>query len=170
MSPHPPSGLPGFARDLPGVLRRLDAQDAFVEEKGLAIAIHTRRLPQSRQVFDRLLPELSDLARRHELVVEPGKEVVEIRGAGMDKGQPVRRLAEGLHARGFLYAGDDLGDVEAFEALDALEAEGLATLRVAVDPAEDSALGASADLVAGGPEGVLELLERFAREARAHGS
>ena len=44
VSPRPPQGLSGFLRDLPRVLREADAADAFVEDKGLAIAVHTRRL------------------------------------------------------------------------------------------------------------------------------
>ncbi len=46
----------------PSLLRRLDAADAFVEEKGLAVAVHTRRLPDPAGAFDRLLPELEKLA------------------------------------------------------------------------------------------------------------
>ena len=78
-SPPPPEGLTGFERDLPVLLRRLDAEDAFVEQKGLAVAIHTRRLDNGEEVFDRVLPELRDLAQRHELTVEPGRAVVEDR-------------------------------------------------------------------------------------------
>ena len=44
VSPRPPHGLSGFLRELPGLLRKADAGDAFIEDKGLAIAVHTRRL------------------------------------------------------------------------------------------------------------------------------
>src|SRR5688572_21089058 len=40
ISPRPPHGLASFLRELPGVLRRCDALDAFVEDKGLAVAVH----------------------------------------------------------------------------------------------------------------------------------
>ena len=44
ISPRPPHGLSTFERELPGLLRRADAAGAHVEEKGLAVAVHTRRL------------------------------------------------------------------------------------------------------------------------------
>ncbi len=44
ISPRPPHGLASFTADLPRLLRRLDAEDAHIEEKGLAVAVHTRRL------------------------------------------------------------------------------------------------------------------------------
>ena len=45
VSPRPPRGLATFERDLPRTLRQADAADAYVEDKGLAVAVHTRRLP-----------------------------------------------------------------------------------------------------------------------------
>ena len=117
VSPRPPRGLASYLGALPSLLRRLDAADAFVEEKGLAVAVHTRRLPDPAGAFARLLPELEKLATDAGLVVEPGRQVIEARAPGMDKGQVVRKLAEDLSASGFLFAGDDLGDLEAFEAV-----------------------------------------------------
>jgi trehalose 6-phosphate phosphatase len=76
----------------------------------------------------------------------------------MDKGQVVRRVVQEAGARGFLFAGDDLGDLEAFDAVDALRAEGLATLLVCARSQEESALIERADVVVPGPEGVLDVL------------
>src|SRR5215218_1263483 len=42
ISPRPPHGLATFGRELPRVLRGADAADAFVEDRGLAVAVHTR--------------------------------------------------------------------------------------------------------------------------------
>ncbi|MGZ4449200.1 MAG: trehalose-phosphatase, partial [Nocardioides sp.] len=117
VSPRPPHGLATFLRDLPRVLRASDAADAFLEDKGLAVAVHTRRLPDPDAAFARLLPPLRELAASHDLVVEPGRNVVEVRSPGMHKGLAVEALAEELEAGGFLFAGDDLGDLEAFEAV-----------------------------------------------------
>src|SRR5689334_11443178 len=115
VSPRPPAGLSRFLGALPGTLRRAGAQDAFVEEKGLAVAVHTRRLADASAAYDRLLPLLGDLASEHGLAVEPGRQVIEVRPPGTDKGAVVRMLVEELDAEGFLFAGDDLGDVEAFK-------------------------------------------------------
>jgi trehalose 6-phosphate phosphatase len=167
VSPRPPQGLSGFLRELPRVLRDAAASDAFVEEKGLAIAVHTRRLDDPEGAFERLEPRLRDLAGRYELVIEPGRNVIEVRSPGMDKGTVVRDLARDLEAGGFVFAGDDLGDIEAFAAVEELRSQGLPTLLVCSASEEESALVARSDVVVGGPEGVLGLLRRFAAEARA---
>src|SRR5262245_22991800 len=165
VSPRPPHGLSSFLRDLPAVLRQAEANDAFVEEKGLAVAVHTRRLADAEAAFERLLPALAQLAHRHDLVVEPGRNVVEIRAPGMDKGAAVHKLADDLAAGGFLFAGDDLGDVEAFKAVIDLRSTGLPTLLVCSASQEQAALVDLADLVVDGPAGVLGFLRRFTDDA-----
>jgi trehalose 6-phosphate phosphatase len=161
VSPRPPRGLSAFLRDLPRVLRDADAADAFVEDKGLAIAVHTRRLDDPVGAYDRLLPRLTELAERRGLAVEPGRNVIEMRSPGMDKGVVVRKLAAEVDAGGFLFAGDDLGDVEAFEAVAELRDRGLATLLVCSASQEESTLLELSDVVVPGPDGVLDLLRRF---------
>jgi trehalose 6-phosphate phosphatase len=165
VSPPPPRGLSGFLRDLPRALREADAAEAFVEEKGLAIAAHTRRLDEPAAAFDRLLPRLNELAERYGLVVEPGRNVIEVRSPGADKGTVVRHLAEEVGAGGFLFAGDDLGDVEAFEAVADLRRQGLPTLLVCSASQEESTLVDLADVVVPGPDGVLTLLRRLTADA-----
>lgn len=165
LSPRPPHGLASFMRGLPRVLREAGAADAWVEEKGLAVAVHTRRLPDPAGAFERLLGPLTDLAHDHELGIEPGRNVLEVRSPGMHKGVAVHTLVDELDARGFLFAGDDLGDVEAYRALDELAARGLPVLRVCSASEEQNALAELADLVVPGPEGVLDLLRGFAADA-----
>ena len=167
VSPRPPRGLATYLGALPKLLRQLDAADAFVEEKGLAVAVHTRRLPDPAGAFDRLLPALEKLAEDNGLVVEPGRQVIEARAGGTDKGQVVRNLAEKLPAGGFLFAGDDLGDVEAFDAVAELREQGLATLLVCSGSEEQHALAARADLVVDGPDGVLEFLRQLTSDAQS---
>ncbi|MGH3361253.1 MAG: trehalose-phosphatase [Nocardioides sp.] len=167
ISPRPPPGLSTFLGELRGLLRRADAAEAFVEEKGLAVAIHTRRLPDADAAFDRLLPVLAEAATRHRLTLEPGRLVIEVRAAGMDKGQVVRTLAEELSAGGFLFAGDDLGDVDAFDAVAGLRDGGLPTLLVCSGSDEQRALADLADVVVDGPDGVLDLLRTFTADARS---
>ena len=162
----PPRGLATFERDLPRTLRLAGAADAYLEDKGLAVAVHTRRLPDPEGAFERLLPPLRELAQRHGLVIEPGRAVIEVRSPGSHKGMVVERLAADRDARGFLFAGDDLGDVEAFDALADLAKQGMATLKVCSASSEASALIPLADVVVRGPEGVLDLLRRLTADAR----
>jgi trehalose 6-phosphate phosphatase len=167
ISPRPPHGLASFLRDLPGVLRRSDALDAYVEDKGLAVAVHTRRLEDPEAAFVRLLPALADTAKSHDLIVEPGRNVVEIRSPGMHKGNVVESLAADLHAGGFMFVGDDLGDIDAFQAVMALRQRGVPTLLVCSASDEESTLLAMSDLVVNGPEGVLEFLAQFSKDVAA---
>jgi trehalose 6-phosphate phosphatase len=170
ISPRPPHGLSTFERDLPGLLRRADAVGAHVEEKGLAVAVHTRRLDDPAGAFERLLPLMGEQAARHGLVLEPGRNVIEVRSDGMHKGNAVETLARDQSAGGFLFAGDDLGDVQAFEAVAALRDQGLPTLLVAAASEEQTALVPLADVVVQGPDGVLELLRRLTADATARTS
>jgi trehalose 6-phosphate phosphatase len=164
VGPRPPQGLATFLRELPRTLREADAADAHVEEKGLAVAVHTRRLPEPEAAFARLLPVLQEQADAHDLIVEPGRNVIEVRSDGMDKGLVVDRLITQLDAKGFLFAGDDLGDVDAFETVTAYAAEGLPTLLVCSASDEQSALVPLSDVVVEGPEGVLGLLRRLTED------
>jgi trehalose 6-phosphate phosphatase len=82
----------------------------------------------------------------------------------MDKGLVVDRLITRLDAKGFLFAGDDLGDVDAFETVAAYAEEGLPTLLVCSASEEQSALADLADVVVPGPDGVIELLRRLAAD------
>ncbi len=44
ISPRPPHGLASLVAELPRLLRRLGMEDVHLEEKGLAVAVHTRRV------------------------------------------------------------------------------------------------------------------------------
>jgi trehalose 6-phosphate phosphatase len=161
VSPRPPQGLATFLRDLPRLLRRHDAEDAYVEMKGLAVAVHTRRLEDPAAAFDRLLPVLTDAAKAHDLMVEPGRNVVEIRSPGMHKGTAIEVLAEEQDAGAFVFVGDDLGDIDAFNAVLGLRRKGLPTLLVCSGSDEEGSLAELADAVVPGPDGVLDFLRRL---------
>lgn len=166
-SPRPPVGLASFERELPAVLRAADAADAFVEEKGLAVAVHTRRMADPAAALERLRGPVADLAERHHLTLEPGRNVIEIRSGEMHKGQAVRAFVAEQGATGIVFGGDDLGDVEAFEAVRAMRADGLPGLVVCSASHEQPDLVALADVVVDGPAGVVELLSRLAAPLRA---
>jgi trehalose 6-phosphate phosphatase len=161
VSPEPPPGLGAFAAELPRLLSRADAAEAWIEEKGLAVAVHTRRLEDPQAAYDRLLPVLSEAATSHDLDVEPGRAVIEVRAHGMHKGAAVHQLVEELGLRGMVFCGDDLGDVEAFKAVEELRGQGLPGLLVCSASAEQTALTDLADVVVEGPGGVLGMLREL---------
>lgn len=158
ITPKPPPGLSGLIAELPRLLRRADAADAWIEEKGLAVAIHTRRLVDPGGAFDRLLPLLSAAAQERHLSVEPGRFVIEIRASGMDKGKALHALVSEFEAGAVVFVGDDLGDVPAFEAVLEMRVAGLPALLVCSGSVEQSALRDLSDLVVDGPDGVMDFL------------
>jgi trehalose 6-phosphate phosphatase len=167
LEPSPPHGLANLLRDLPGLLLEAGVEDAHVEDKGIAVAVHTRRLPDPRAAFDRLVGPLTAAATRHGLTVEPGRSVVEVRGPGMDKGEALRLVRREVGADGVLFAGDDLGDIEAFQAVKALREQGSPGFLVCSGSREQQALVDLADVVVDGPDGVMRLLDQFTLDARA---
>lgn len=166
VSPRPPAGLVSFERDLPTALAAAAARDAYIEGKGLAVAVHTRRMPDPEGAYDRLVAPLTDLAHRHGLTVEPGRNVIEIRSGGMDKGIALRTFVEEQRAGGVVFVGDDLGDVEAFEAVRDLRRDGLPGLVVCSASEEQPTLVDLADVVVDGPDGVVAFLRELTTATR----
>ena len=166
ISPKPPRGLATFTSGLPRLLRRADAADAWIEEKGLAVAVHVRRLEDPEAAYDRLLPLLTESARSHDLDVEPGRAVIEVRAHGMHKGASVHRLVEQLGARAVVFGGDDLGDVEAFKAVEELRGQGLPGLLLCSASDEQNVLADRADVVVPGPGGILDALRELTADIR----
>jgi trehalose 6-phosphate phosphatase len=130
-----------------------------VERKGLSLTLHYRSAPEQEAATEAYV---TDEALRSGLVARPARMSWELHPPiEVDKGTAVLELAEDFEAVAF--AGDDLGDLPGFDALDELAARGVATLRIAVDSAEAPIeLLDRADVVVEGPEGLLELLESLA--------
>ncbi|MFI9204889.1 trehalose-phosphatase [Streptomyces sp. NPDC053048] len=162
-APHP--GVAAVQGELPGVLDASGAwHGTWVEDKGRAIAVHTRRADDPQAAFDALRGPLGDLAARHGLIVEPGRLVLELRPPGMDKGVALAQYVREVGAGSVLYAGDDLGDLAAYAAVEKLRAEGLPGTLVCSGSAEVAALAERADLVVDGPAGVVGLVEGLAEK------
>ncbi|GAA2707300.1 MULTISPECIES: trehalose-phosphatase [Streptomyces] len=160
-APHP--GVASVRAELPGVLDASGTwQGTWTEDKGRAIAVHTRRATDPQAAFEALRAPLAALAERHGLIVEPGRFVLELRPPGVDKGVALAGYLRETGARAVLYAGDDLGDVAAFAAVEELRGEGVAGTLVCSGSAEVTVLAERADLVVDGPSGVVELLTALA--------
>ena len=129
-----------------------------VEHKGLSLTLHYRGNPEVRAEAEAFA---SALSARSGLVVRPARMSVELHPPiDVDKGTALRDLTIGLAAACFM--GDDVGDLAAFRALDALGQEGMATLRIGVRSEEAPLeLLDAADLVVDGPEGVRDVLAQL---------
>lgn len=167
-APAPPPGVARARDELPALLARLDLPDGVrVEDKGSALAVHTRRSADPAGALEALREPLRELAERTGLALEPGRLVLELRPPGTDKGDAVRNFAAERDASAVLYAGDDLGDLAAFRAVEELRARGIPGVTVCSGSAEVDALARRADVVVDGPAGVVALLEDLASDLAA---
>jgi trehalose 6-phosphate phosphatase len=164
MRPDPPDEVGVVRQELPRLLAALNLSEAEIEDKGLSLAVHVRRLADPDAAFEALQLPLSDLAARTGLAAEPGRYVVELRPPGMDKGQALHGLIEETGASAVLFAGDDLGDLAAFDEVDRARGDGLGGLLVCSGSAEVTAVAERADVVVDGPGGIAAYVAALADE------
>jgi trehalose 6-phosphate phosphatase len=162
-SPEAPPGVAEARVKLPKLIESAP-EGVAIEDKGHALAVHTRRAAEPEVALERLRSLVAALAERTGLTMEPGRFVLELRPPGMDKGAALRALVAELGSTAVLYAGDDLGDLAAFDAVDALRAEGVPGVTVCSASDEVIALAERADLVVDGPPGVVRLVESLTSE------
>lgn len=134
-----------------------------VEHKGdLAFTVHWRTAPELAPPPD----ELEAFASRHGLVVQPGRLACELRTpVPVDKGIALNRWLVTRGRATAAFVGDDLGDLEAFDAIEqwCARGDGRSAARVAVRSDEvPPGLLERADLVVEGPDGVAALLSSLA--------
>jgi trehalose 6-phosphate phosphatase len=164
-SPEPAAGVDEVRRRLPDLIA--DAPEGVhVEDKRHSLVVHTRPAADPAAALAELTPRLQALAAETGLETVPGRFVVELRPPGVDKGGALRRLVASYDARSVVYVGDDLGDLAAFDMVEALRSETVPGLTVAsVDPDLDDApreLADRADLVLAGPAAVVSWLTALA--------
>jgi trehalose 6-phosphate phosphatase len=164
-TPAPDPGVDAARGRLADVL--VGAPDGVhLEDKGHSLVVHTRPAADPAGALAALTPALEALAADTGLEAVPGRMVLELRPAGVDKGTAVLGLAEERGASVVVYLGDDLGDLPAFAAIDELRSRGATGLTVAsVDPALDDtprALAEQADLALDGPPAVVRFLGALA--------
>lgn len=145
-------------RELPRVLAGSGAE---LEDKGLALVVHTRTCPDPAGALSALEPGVRRLAGGLGLEVHKGRFVLEVRPPGFDKRSALLSLCD-PQPTAVLFAGDDLGDLPAYDAVDELRPAGVTGVLVCSDsPEGPPALRERADLVVDGPSGVVVLLRQL---------
>jgi trehalose 6-phosphate phosphatase len=163
--PGAPAAVQAAREAVPGLLDQAGApHGTWVEDKGHAVAVHTRRTADPDATLLLLRAPLEDLAERLGLAAEPGRMVIELRPPGVDKGTALTGLVAERAADPVLFCGDDLGDLPAFAAVHALRATGIRGCAVASASPECPQVAAAADLVVAGPAGIVALLAALAAE------
>ncbi|MGD9597568.1 MAG: trehalose-phosphatase [Steroidobacteraceae bacterium] len=117
----PPRTADYLARQLDGIRAELAARVAewpgtFVEDKGLALALHHRASRVDERVIGRAMAALADLAGP-EFVLLHGKRVFELKPAALSKATGIATLhgTAKFAGRTPVCIGDDLTDESAFE-------------------------------------------------------
>ncbi len=152
----PAPGLARLRRELPALLG-----PARLEDKGRSLVVHARGLADPQAVLDAIAPRLRELTAAYGLEVHPGRLVLEVRPPGRDKRTALLSLCTPLPSA-VLYAGDDVGDLPAFDAVDELRLRGVPGITICSDSPEAPAeLRSRADLVVDGPSGIVALLQEL---------
>jgi trehalose 6-phosphate phosphatase len=147
-SPEMHSDLKAIADAMPGIV---------LEDKGAGIALHYRLVPDLREP---LLATLEALIPKYpgQFTVCEGRKVVEILPTGFSKGRALRKLANlpQFSNRVPVMIGDDISDIDAFRAAEALGGYGMTVAGENFSQAEASFSG---------PRDVLAWLKKQRRSA-----
>jgi trehalose 6-phosphate phosphatase len=166
-APPPPAGLAVARERLPALLAAAAAPDGtWVEDKGEAVAVHTRRARDPEAALEQVREPLLRLAAETGLRAEPGRLVIELRPDGSDKGIALTALTAERARSAVMFCGDDLGDRPAFAAVRRLRADGLPGIAVCSGSSEVVDLAGESDLVVDGPAGIARLLAGIAAGIR----
>ncbi len=133
----------------------------IVEEKPAGLAFHWRGMKEKKanQIKEKIIQKWQPLQDEYHLKLLDFECGIELKAAGTDKGQAVKKiLAESQASPEVAYLGDDLTDEDAFEAL---KKRGLTVL------VREQYRETAADLWLTPPQEMLDFLERW-HEARMH--
>ena len=143
---HP--GLPAARRLLAERLAELFEHGVRVEEKGLSVAVHTRAADDPAATLEAACDTVLGIAAETGLDVNHGRFVVELRAPGAsDKRAAIHRLVDESKPKALLFAGDDLVDLPAYEAVADFRAQGGVGVGVFVDNPEAASVRDRADIV-----------------------
>jgi trehalose 6-phosphate phosphatase len=162
--------LAGRLDAAPDFVRALDegevaAAELRLEDKGPIQALHWRGAADGERAQSAALAIAAD-AQAAGLVPRWGRKVLELRPvAGIDKGSVVVRLVRDRGLAHALFGGDDTTDLDAFTALRRMRGDRALETAVCVGVDSDEApagLEEATDLLVGGTEGYLAILEALA--------
>jgi trehalose 6-phosphate phosphatase len=147
-----PAGLAELRQLLPPLL----PPGVWLEDKRLSLVLHARRAPDPQHALAELQATIPPIAAEHGLEAHPGKLVIEIRIPGLSKATALKELL-GPGVSAALFAGDDLGDLPAVQAIRRWrEQSGRPAVTVSVG--EVAELQAVTDLQLSAPRDLADLL------------
>jgi trehalose 6-phosphate phosphatase len=137
------------------------AEGVWIEDKRLSLVVHARVAADSAGAINALIGPVRELAKEVGLEVHSGRDVLELRLPGYDKGTVLRTLVRTLDPSVTVYAGDDVGDLPAFAVIEELRAGGASAWSIAAGDPPLPEVVEHADLGVSGPADLVELLRSF---------
>lgn len=141
-----------------------DPRDAGcrVEDKGRAVALHTRRAADPAHALSVAGPLARAVAEELGLHCEEGRNIVELKASSTTKAQALSELIVEYRPRVIIMCGDDLGDVPALEVVGKWVADGGAGARVVSVSGEQPSMADHADVLCDQTDGVARFLADLA--------
>jgi trehalose 6-phosphate phosphatase len=160
MTQETPSSLPAIKDRLIDLGQAADSDPAlWVEDKRLSLVVHARRAANPRAALAHVAEAVQTLAAEVELDMHTGRDVLELRLPGLDKGASLARLLAEREPAAVLYIGDDLGDLPAFEEVRNQRAAGRVAYSVGVLSTDVAEIREVVDATIASPDQVVELLQ-----------
>lgn len=148
-------------------LRRwLDTEGIRVEDKSASAAVHYRLARDRVRARELIVEALQRSSACRALRATDGRMVVNLLPpVDVNKGTAIRTIAKQRGLRGLVYIGDDVTDLDAFQALAELRTEGLTTAAIAVASSEaPGALAERSNAMLPNVQAVVTLLEALGAE------
>lgn len=154
----------GRLDELAEELGREDPRDkgCWIEDKGRAIALHTRRAVDPAHALATAAPRVREIAAELELHCEDGRNIIELKSAVTTKAQALRELIDEVEPQVLIMCGDDLGDVPAFEVVAEWINAGHPGARVVSFSGEQPSMADYADVICDQTAGLSAFLENLA--------
>jgi trehalose 6-phosphate phosphatase len=153
---------PDIGRALEEFETRHQSDTLYIEQKSLTASIHYRSAPEPVSMRDSILSTLAPIADRRGLTITEGRMVIELRPpVDLNKGTSVLELIREYELESCVYFGDDVTDVDAFEALRSLRmSSGKRCFAIGVaSPETPDVVREKADALVDGVDGVVSLLQ-----------
>jgi len=158
--------IDGVRAGLQQLVDELGEPGVVLEDKSKSVAVHTRRAARPADTLASLRPQVEELARDAGFEVVPGRDVLEVRPSGRDKGTALAALIEEFGARSVIYVGDDVGDLPAMRMVhNACQTAGLVIVSSSEGVAQE--VLDVADLTVDGPGGLVSWLSWLRDQWRA---
>ena len=101
-----------------GLMDLTSIENLYMEDKGVALAIHYRNCPDRQQARQSILKQIEGARSSKGFKIVEGKMVVDLRPpVEVNKGSAVKDLIRDYRLRGGLYLGDDASDIDAFRVI-----------------------------------------------------